>query len=69
MDKLIEIKVRRENDELTWETRKVEVTLNVNGQLQSSVVSASKLFGKVHKGVEIRYNYKNSPQGHYHSVL
>lgn len=68
MDKLIEIRVRRENDGLSWETRPVEVTLNVNGCLQSQIISASKLFGKVHKGVEIRYNYQNNTQGHYHFV-
>lgn len=65
----VEIKGRVENDGLSWEERPILVKINLNftkdgGHAVKCMTSiAKKMIGGNLR--EIRWNWENSPQGHY----
>lgn len=76
MNRTIEVKVRFSNEIMKWEDRQVVTTfevINVDypGKMVFSVYPRITLSEKVEKigrelgAVETRWNFQNSPQGHY----
>lgn len=80
MAKIVEVKVRVKNDGLSWDNRQSVATFIVEqveptpGNKEwfhpmsgKTLVEKAKAVGQSYVGAEeIRWNWKGSPQGHYH---